>query len=462
MNNIKSNVEVLSQNEIEKIHENTLKVLANTGIKVPHEECLRACEKLGAIIDVDTQVVKIPVKVMEEIIVDLKKVKRNTEEKKNELKGNISTQLFIVDYVNNNRREGDLDDLLKGIILVEELDNIAAANAVIIPSDVPSNMTDIISFQQIFTYSTKPGGTYVLSPEGAKYIIEMGKIMGRKEGYMLETVSPLQFRKENLDIAMVYAREGLYLGLGPMVMGGASSPVTIAATLTVQNAEVLGSIFLIYALTGSFSGYSSPSHTMDLRTTLCSFGSPNQALLGIASTQLANYYGLKCFSNSGLTDSLIPDFQGGFEKGANAIFSMLAGAGGMGAQGIVGADQGYSHEQLVIDNEWIDFYNYVNQGIEVNEDTLALDLIEEIGIGGNFLAADHTLKHMRTAYWNSNLFSRDFWDSWEENGKRTVYDKAHDYVEKVVKDYKKIEPVIDSAKVDAINKIVANAHEELN
>jgi len=90
---------------------------------------------------------------------------------------------------------------------------------------------------------------------------------------------------------------------------------------------------------------------MDMRHSLCSFGSPNQVLLGLASIQLGHHYGFDVTVNSALTDACLPDFQGGFEKGTSAIVALLAGADGIGAQGIVGADQGTSFEQLVIDNE---------------------------------------------------------------------------------------------------------------
>lgn len=463
MKRIRANIEVLSQNEIEAIHKSTLRVLERVGIKVPNDECLDLCEKAGAKVDRDTYVVKIPAPLMEEILYKVKEVNKisTDNDKAEELKGFISTQVFIVDYKTKTRRYGVLDDVMKGIALVEKLKNIPVSNAVTIPSDIAYNMTDVISFQKIYTYSTKPGGTYILSTTSAKYIIQMAKAMGKEVGYLLETVSPLQFRKESLEMSLVFAKQGQPIRMGPMVMGGATGPVTIAGTLTMQNAEMLASLFMIHVLTSELCNLSAPMHSMDLRTMICSFGSPNQALFGMCAAQLAKYYGIKTGSNSGLTDALVPDFQGGFEKAANAIFSCLAGTTGIGAQGIAGADQGISLEQLVIDNEWIDAYNYILKGVEVNEDTIAEDLIENVGIGGNFLAEEHTAMYMRDNYWVSRIFNRDSWDAWQSEGAKDIMDRAHDFMEDATKNYKSQVPVIEESKLNEINYIVKCADEEL-
>lgn len=455
------NVEVLSSNEVEMIHKATLKILEQIGIKVPNDECLDMCQKYGAKVDKASSTVKIPAGLMEEI---LDKVRREKllEEKENEgLKGEISTQIYMIDYETKTRRYGVLDDVMKGIALVEHLNNIKQANAVVIPHDVPSNMTDVESYRLIFSYSTKPGRTYILSAVSAKYIAEMAKVMGRKETYLLETVSPLQFRKESLETALVFVKSGQMVKMGPMVIAGATGPMTLAGTLTLQNAECLASLFLIHVLTGQFGAYCAGGHSIDLKTMLCSFGSPNQALLGIATAQMGRFYGMKVRTNSGLTDALMPDFQAGFEKGVNAVFSCLAGTVDVGCQGIVGADQGFSMEQLVLDNEWLDFYNFIHKGIEVTEDAIGLDVIEQVGIGGNFISEEHTVKYMKDNYWKPVTFNRECWDYWIAEGSKSILDKAHEVVQSAVAGYKSIEPVIGQSKFEEINYIAKAAREEL-
>src|SRR4030042_6724430 len=93
--------------------------------------------------------------------------------------------------------------------------------------------------------------------------------------------------------------------------------------------------------------------------------------------------------------------------------ALLAGAAGIGAQGIVGADQGTSFEQLVIDNEWASAFNHIfDLGVEVNEETLGVDVVKKVGVGGSFIAEEHTLRHARETYWKSNLFNQASWEGW--------------------------------------------------
>ncbi len=470
MGRVSALVEVLSAEEIFRIHEASLRILEKTGFKVPHEECLNRCERRGAIVDRKTQVVRVPGSTMESMLAQMKserqptgsdKLSADSDRRRDKLTGTVSTQVFIVDHQTGVRRYGQKDDVLKGIALVQGLDNIPDCNALTIPSDVHPRMTDVISHQLIYKYSKKPGGTYILTPNSAKWIIEMARLTGNGTGYGLETVSPLQFRKESLDMAMVFADTEFGYWIGPMAISGATAPVTLAGALTMENSEVLASLFLSKALNGNGNDYSAPCHTMDLRTMLCSFGAPAQALLGIGAGQMGKFYGLRPLSNSGLTDALYPDFQGGIEKSMNAIFSLLGGTTGIGCQGIVGADMGISMEQLVLDNEWIDSYNYVMEGFTADVETIAEDLIHELGIGGNFLAEEHTVAHMRESQWETRLFNRNAWDAKAAGGGKTLLSRAHARVEALTAGYRRMEPVLDASTCERLDYLVKCASEEL-
>jgi len=461
MKNIFSSVEVLSQSEIEMIHENALRVLREVGIKVPNAEILDVCQGAGAVVDKASEVVKIPSHLISNI---LQRIKNYHTEKANtlaRLDGNICTEVFVVDYKTKTRRYGTSNDILKGLALTEHLQSFSKANAVVVPNDVPSSIADVEAHRMIFTYSSKPGNTFVLSPGSAKYILEMSKIMGLKQYYLLETISPLQFRKESLEMVMVYVKAGQGLVLGPMVMGGATGPVTLAGTMVLETAEILGSIFLMNILNDEFGTYGAPVHTIDLSTSLCTFGAPNQALLGIATAQMGKFYGLQATGNVGLTDAIMPDFQAGFEKGITAVIGQLAGTSGIGSMGISGADQGFSFEQLVLDNEWIDYYNYITRGFEVNEETIGFDAIKNVGIGGNFIAEEHTVVHMDKNNWLSGIFSREAWETWLQKGAKDSLDIAHEFVEDVTSGYMNRMPVINAGDLDLINRISEEAKEEL-
>lgn len=448
---------VLSPAEIEAIHRSSLRVLEKTGVRIPHPECLRICAELGALVDAGSEVVRFPSPAMEDVLGRIRALAPPPEPGPRKLQGRVSTGIYLVDYRTNSRRLGLLDDVRKGIALVEYLKNIPTSNAVVVPSDVPSELADVVSFQTIFAYSRKPGDTYVLSPASAGPILEMALVMDRRLTYLLDTVSPLQFRKENLEIAVMFARAGQRVSIGPMSMAGATAPVTLAGALVLQNTEALASLFLVYGLTGRAAAYTSTPHSMDMRTLLCSFGSPNQALFGVAVAQLARRYGLPAETNAGLSDALRPDFQCGFEKAASAIFSGLAGVSAIGAQGIAGSDQGFSFEQLVLDNEWLDAYNYLLDGFEVSEETLAAELIERVGPGGSYFGEDHTVAHLRDSYFFSKLFGRDDWESWLKRGRKDALTRAGEFVDAVTAGYRKREPVCTPSQFSALEEIVRAA-----
>mgnify|MGYP005840944209 CR=1 FL=1 len=461
MRGIKANIEILSKDEIERIHKGALKILERTGVSVPLRQCVELCEKLGAVVDYDSMTVKIPPELMEEVL-ELGRAQWKQEDSGEGFVrkpiGHIYTDIYIIDYNTNTKRYGTLEDVMKGIALVDSLENIQQSNAVVMPYDVPAGICEVTTHRIMYSYSQKPGGTYILTPESAGYIIEMSKVINRKMIYALKVISPLQFRKESLEMGLVFAQRGCELSLGPMVIGGATGPVTVAGILTLQTAENLASLFMIYAMSGKPGRfYGGACHSMDLRTTMCSYGSPNQALLAMAIAQIGKYYGLLTSSNSALTDSLLPDYQCGFEKTSSVIMSCFAGNAGLGAQGMVGADQGFSFEQLVLDNEWLNAFCYILDGINADDEMIAADIVENVGIGGTYLAEEHTVKHMKDSYWMPKNFTRLSFDAWKEQGSRTLLEKAHDYVEQVVKTKYPRVPVIDPSKYQELEYIEKDA-----
>ncbi len=463
MNRLRSSVSVLSGDEIERIHVASLRILERTGVKMPERECLAACAEAGAEVDAGAQIVRIPARVMDDALCRMRREVHSDEVPSDEparLSGRISTQIYVVDHRANSRRLGVTDDILKGIALVRKLKNIPTCNAVVVPSDVPAQLSDVVSFQMIYTYSEKPGGTYVLTPFSARHILAMAAEMGREAPFLLDTVSPLQFQANSLEIAVLFARAKQPVTISPMVMAGGTGPVTLAGTLALANAEALASLFLIYALSGGMPAYTSIPHSLDLRTTLCSFGSANQALLGVAVAQLARHYGFIPECNAGLTDSPVPDFQAGCEKTLTATFAALAGVREVGAQGIAGSDQGFSFEQLVLDNEWLEAYNYVLGGLEVSAETLAEDVISAVGIGGSFLGHEHTAAHMRTSYPYSKLPARDAWETWQARGAKDALARAGEFVEQATAGYREQRPVCMPAQQHALEEIVAEACRE--
>ena len=456
MRNIRASLEVMSQEELLKMHDTIMTVLEEMGIRVPNQELINMCLELGCTAEGD--VIHFPRRVMEDFI---EKQRKHSPHKIGEnahpLYGYVSTQVSLVDYTTRTRRYGLRKDNLKGVKLIEHLRNIPGSNAVVVPSDVPYSIADAVTIADVQKYSKKPGGTYVLTPFGAKYVHQINELLGLRGYYLFESISPLTFKADTVAMALDFAKRGSMIGIAPMAMSSATAPTTIAGTLVIEAAEVVGSSFLVHTMSGQFPQFAASCHSLDPKTMLCSFGSPNQALFAVAIGQLARFYGVQGGGNAALTDAIMPDFQGGFEKGVGAILSSMSGLCSIGCQGIAGADQGFSFEQLVIDNEWLDYVNYLTRGFEVNDDFLGLDAIREVGIGGNFLTEEHTVDYMRDSYWTSDLFGRCDWNTWLAEGGKTLGDRAHDFVERVTAGYEDMEPVRDAETCRELDKIVADA-----
>ena len=469
MKKINSKIEILTQDEIEQIHQATLEILSTVGVRLPQERVLTMLEERGAMVNRETGIAKLP----KSLVVQALQETRPTHDESAlppyhglNYKVGPGNQANIVDYKATSRRQGTTEDVIKGLVIINELPFIGRAMPLVTPADIPGYMGDLYGYYLCTLYSKKPYGVYICSPESAKQIIRMWEIVrdepsragfGPHVGYLLEPNGSLSFDRFSMEMAMIFAEAGHNIHVAPMAMTGLDAPVTIAGTMVMQNAYNLAGIVFTWLIKGT-GDWSGSAHSVDMRSMLCSFGSPNQVLIGLAAIQLGRYYGYQIGVNSGLTDACVPDFQSGFEKGMTGMVALLAGAAGIGAQGIVGADQGTSFEQLVIDNEWASAFSHIFElGVEVNQETLGVDVIKKVGVGGSFIAEDHTVKHARDTYWKAELFNQASWEAWNANGAKDVHQMAHEKVEKILAKHYPPEVLISPEAVEKIDAIIQDA-----
>ncbi len=476
MKKILSDIQVLSESEIELIHERSLDILEKIGVRFPNAQVLRILGDSGAVIDSKKQVARFPRKLVEKCLSQAAKASEHMLRLEGAMHVNdgsfkfqMCSQMNFFDYETQTRRTGTLVDVTKGIVLGNALQHVGVVNGIVTPSDVPLSLIDVYTCRELLVHTDcarKKSRLWIYSPQSAKFIIEMTKAavgadkFAREKPiyFTVEAVSPLGYSDHSLAIALVMVKAGLNVFLGPIPMAGATAPVTRAGVLTLANAETLGGITFVQCLNPHQPAiYNGASHTMDMKSTVCSFGSPNQTLLGIAHAQMARRYRLPANNNTGGTDSLAFDVQNGVQHGIGSALTMTAGVDIMIDLGMVGADQAASFEQLVLDNEWMDYLNFIFKGFEVSEETIAYDVIERVGIGGNFLMEEHTLEHMRGEYYSSDLFPCDNWDGWAAKGKPAAVDRAHERVKAVLKEGYPPKPVLSDSQVGAIDDLVKQA-----
>lgn len=472
-------LELLPKEGVEAIKEGALEILEKVGFAYRHEVALKILEEHGAIVDYRRQIAKLPRGLILEC---LKKAPKQYIVEP--LQGNavcfgdgsikaiMCLEIQFINYGTTERRSGRTEDCVKSITVGNELENVSVVSPFVVPSDVPVRIADVRAHRLLFTYSLKPGYAWIYSPESCRYILDMAVAIAGDEdelrgnkivSYGAEPTSPLQLSHHAIEILMMMAEYELPISAsGAMSLLGGTAPVTIAGALSLHVAEVLAGIVLVNLIDPhSPVSFSTSIHVLDQRTALCSFGAPENTLASLAGIQVAREFGLSCSANVALTDSNLPDFQAGFEKAASTALVLAAGAEGIGQQGIVGADQGASLEQLIIDNEWFSYVNRILKGFEVNPETLALEVIEKVGVGGSFLKERHTLRKMREELWYPNLFNRDDWIGWEKKDRQDLLKKSQAALQRILRENYPPEPVVDRQVVNQLLEIERKAVKDL-
>ncbi len=441
-------LELLTSDEAHRIHETSLRILEEIGVNVPDHELLDLLDQHGSAINRKKQVAKIPEELVKETLAKAPKgfSLHGRSQSRQVVFGDggmkfLSSggQLNVVDPTSRSRRLATRRDTTRGVKLGDALEHINIVGAFAIPSDVPPRSADVVMYAELFSNTIKPVFGWIYSAEAAKFILEMAEHLAggqeelrRKPLLMdfLEPISPLRLPVEGLAIMKVFCRRGLPVCFGPMVMAGATGPVTLAGAIAMENAENLACITLAQLLRpGVPVLYGGLTHIMDPRLGSISFGSPEQGVMAAAITQVATRYGVPIHVNVGLTDANLPDAQAGAEKATSLLMAALAGAELSGHLGIAGTDQGACFEQLCVDDEIAAFVLRMLQSLEVNDDTLALDVARRVGVGGSFLPQPHTARHTRSELWIPKLLNRDIWDRWREHGARDTIQRAHEMVE---------------------------------
>ena len=480
MGRLTDNIIFLNDEETEMIHQNSLKILSDIGFKIPNDEILSLLEKKGCTIDYDYHKAKINPVLVEDVIkkipkdfsiiptLEINKISFND----GNLKLNMDTTPDIIELLENRKRRGTLEDTLKGIVVGNYLKNINNVSAYCLPDDIAPEITDVVCYRNLFTYSKKPATTWIYSSESAEYIIEMAKVVyGGLEGlkrrkpisYFSESISPLSFAPHTLEIMIKFAEYSLPIFLGPMVTAGGSGPVTLAGTISLQNAEVLMGMVIIHLLNPEQPVvHAGLSHILDMKTGICSYGSPEQTLLTVGITQLARKYEVPACCNVHLSDSNCCDFQRGYEAAVSASFAIAAGAEmlniyGYGPGGIVGSGVGISLEQMIIDDEGFSYLSRIRKGFEVNENTLAFDIINKVGIGGTFLSEDHTFNNFKREHWEWDLFLRQNYPKWSNEGSKNILHRAREKLNKILEKEFPPEPVLEDKKVEELKALEKEA-----
>ncbi len=469
---------ILSEDDLQRIHEATLKILPRAGVRVFHEGVVERLGAAGAQVLADG-LVRFPAALVEGALKQAGKqyilYGRDGSKTARLGYGDIVTisspgQYSWVDWRERQRYPPTTRETHQAIQVGDALENISIVGAMTQPVDVPEPIRDVYLTAELVKHTAKPTRVWVKNGATARYILEIYRIVaGGSEALrqrppveaFVEPISPLVMPRTGMEILLEFTQAGLPVSYGPMVQASATGPATLAGTLVQENAEVLAALVITQVLRpGTPVMYGGIPHIMDPRTTLISFGSPEQALMAVAMVQVAKFYGLPVYVNTGLGDSKLVDVQTGYDRGMTFLMGALAGGDLLGHMGIAGADQGASLLQLVADNEMIAYVKRIGRGIDMDPEKLATEVIEQVGPGGNYLGLEHTVAHYRQEFWlPGRLWDRSSWDAWYDAGATTMAERAAARLEEILARH---EPApMDEAMAREVDGVVAAARREL-
>ncbi|MFO7556987.1 MAG: trimethylamine methyltransferase family protein [Desulfobacterales bacterium] len=437
---------VISEKDIVKIHETSLRVFAEVGVKVKFPEALELFEKNGAKVDKASRIVKISSEMVTEWIGKTPStVFLCGREKNGDLDceiggdkvyfGTGGTALNVQESGSNDARRSKLEDIVNMARLVDALDNIHFYMLNVYPNDLSEKEVDVNRFGAALNRTRKHvmGGVYTV--EGVRNVIKMAEIIAGSPGKLRDrpfismvtcVISPLTLDETYAQLTMEAARNRIPVVVPSEPLCGATAPMTLAGNLVIQNVDSLAGVMLAQMTSsGTPTLYGCISSITDLRDMKYLSGAVEMGLMNAAAAQMARFYDLPIYVTAGMSDSKVNDAQAGYESAITNLMVALAGGNFIhDAAGFLEFCMTASYDKLVIDNEIIGMVMRAVDGIKVNDDTLAFDLIKKAGPGGHFISARHTRRHMRTELYKPRLSDRENRDRWRDEGEKDIRQRA--------------------------------------
>jgi trimethylamine--corrinoid protein Co-methyltransferase len=469
-------IEVLSKEEIQAVHQTVLELMKDPGIKIEHEEALDIFKRGGADVDLEKHVVHIAPSLVEYALNHAPRfMKVCGRDPKYDLKSNNGVHYsgghgatMVFDFDTGERRAATKKDLENNVRVHDALENTHFIFPEIYPQDVPEKALDRHISQALLSNTEKPVIATAYDGEGAKDLLKMGiAIAGSEEALRqrpmftvsLGVISPFIFQPDRVDVLLEMCRSGHPFQVYTIPSAGTTSPVTLAGTLALMTAELLSGLVLTQLVNPGapvrLMGYAG---TADMRSGEFTFASPEKTLMAGALAQMLRFYGVPQGVHGSTTRANVSDAQAGYETGMLNLFAALSGSDVVIECTSASLENTAASvpEQAVIGNEICSFINRILQGIEVNPDTLAVDVIREIGPGGEYLTHDHTMEYFMTEHWDAKLGSRLPRDLWEEKGAMDIRTKARETYKKILathrpkpldpKVQKKLQQIVEQAE----------------
>ena len=466
--------ELLTSEQVTRVHEASLEILENVGLLVRNEKARALFATHGCHVDAETQVVKFPRSAVEHFRAAFPSTFTfrgrdpqydRTIPDEGPVVVTASSAPNVIDPVTGEERRARSDDIARIAYLINELPGYDVFSISTLADDAPPGQFSLARFYPALKNCLKPVRSNTPSVEELKKVLRLGALIaGSEEAYRAHpfitfhwcpVVSPLTMDVDSTEMTMFAVEEGWACYGSIVPNAGISAPLTLMGTLAQCNAEFLALAVLMQMLRpGVPLIYATLPTVADMRTGAYAAGAIETGILHMGCAQMARYYNVPCGGYIGLTNAKVNDAQSGFETGMSTLAGVLAGADMLNMGGLLDALMAFDFAKAVIDNEIALMLKRVKRGMEFSEGpvlsgvegNLALDIIAEVGPGGTFIDTLHTLKQMRTTALLPEIADRDPRQQWEEKG--ALDSQAH-AMQRVREILTRDNPAVFSPDVDA-------------
>jgi len=470
-------IQTLTRQELDQLHQATLTVLAETGVRFPLKKALDIFAAAGATVDVTHEIVKIP---PEMLLASLDKVPKNITMGSRGAKdldavldgtktycGTAGTGITTVDYKTGVQRPSTKEDTAMMARVADYLPSIGFYWPMVAPRDKPLEVQALHELEASFHNTEKHVvSASCVDTKTAQSAVRMAEVVaGSIENLktrsplslIVSPISPLNNDKGALEAALVFAETGLPVGFASMPVMGSTGPASIAGTIVLGNAEILSAICLLQlAFPGAPVTYPLFSGVMNPHTGGCVVTTKNQYLFYAATIQMGHYYHIPVMSTFGGSDLCEPDsWQVGKDEAVDAFYICAAGPDMLPCLGMTETYMRLHPEKLILDHDIVQDIHYMTEGIQVNVDTLAIDDIAKVGPGGHFLSTDYTIENMRKL-WKPGISHQ--WDPRNDSFLDSIQ-AAKNELDWIL-DHHQLKP-LEKEQEKEINKIIQSAEQEL-
>jgi len=470
------NFRVLGEDQIEEIKRAVFFLMEKVGFRVLHKQARKMLRQAGGLVVDET--VKIPEYIARKCLETAPKgfsiYNRNGQlalevEGRKSYYGTSTGSPNTMDALTGEIRPTRVQDIAVAARIADALPNIDWVMPMGSAQDVTPMAAELYEFEAVVSNTTKPLVFLSYSPRGSELVYEMAaEVVGGLENlqerpFLMaypEPISPFVFPADVVDRIFIAADLFMPQIPGPAPLVGITSPVTLAGTIAQLTAESLMCLVLAQLRKpGCPCALSGNVGIPDMATGVSCEGCPETSLGLAAQAEVARSFGLPTWGLAGATDAKVVDAQAGAESAFSILAQGLAGLNLIHDVGYMDMAMVCSPAQLVLGNDIIGMVKRFIRGVDVNKDTIAREVIEVVGPGGNYLQQEHTLKNFKHELWRPTIFTRQPYDTWQKKGSKDTNSKIAERVKEII-DNHKVPPLSDTI-LSSLESIRAKGEKEL-